>query len=77
MTYWQLSLYDILVPSQRYADEIEKQKQLIYSIDHDPIIGSREDTNSLAQKRKRDKEKALAVIERLTAEEKEQQQEEA
>lgn len=33
MTFWSLTLYDIYVPRERYAEEINKQKQLLKQVD--------------------------------------------
>jgi THO complex subunit 2 len=67
-TFWQLTLYDIYVPTERYQAEIKKQKSLIAALDNDPMVGTREDMPAHIQRRKREKDRALSVIETLNKE---------
>lgn len=64
VTFWQLSLYDISVPTDRYKAEVSKLKTLITTLDSD-----RSDMTSLAvSKRRREKERALATILQMQSE---------
>ncbi|KAL5032135.1 hypothetical protein BDV3_000726 [Batrachochytrium dendrobatidis] len=69
VTFWQLSLYDIFVPIQRYQAEIARQQQQIALLEAD-----RSDMSSAAvTKRKQEKERKLLLQQKLTKELKTQQ----
>lgn len=64
VTFWQLSLRDMLVPTQSYEDEISRQKKKIVAIN-----GDRTDVSTAgAQKRERDKKALNDLQDRLRAE---------
>jgi hypothetical protein len=64
VSFWQLSLYDISVPKDRYQAEVSKLKALILALDAD-----RSDmTSSAVLKRRREKERALATILQMQSE---------
>lgn len=71
-TFWQLQLYDLHVPKDRYQSEIEKQK--ILSNEESSGAHSRDaPDSSSAQRRKRERERALWVREKLEKEFQQQQ----
>ncbi|RKO91960.1 transcription factor/nuclear export subunit protein 2-domain-containing protein, partial [Blyttiomyces helicus] len=61
VTFWQLTLYDVFVPTERYEAEISRQTKLVTLLENDrsPDSGTR---------RKKEKEKALTNIRILKAE---------
>ncbi|KAK9763193.1 THO2 plays a role in transcriptional elongation, variant 2, partial [Basidiobolus ranarum] len=64
VTFWQLSLYDIHIPKDRYKAEIAKQRQIIHALDND-----RNDLSSTSMNRKKkEKEKAQFIIDKLDRE---------
>jgi len=80
-TFWRLSLYDILVPRERYAEEMRRLRRQIEEIDrYVPPIGSMMgaamdvDPRAAAAKRKKDRERLQSNIERLKVELKAQEE---
>lgn len=70
VTFWQLSLRDMLVPTQSYDDEINRQKKKISTISND-----RTDLTTAGSMRKEREKKALTDLQdRLRAELKDQVQ---
>ncbi|ORX92450.1 hypothetical protein K493DRAFT_303320 [Basidiobolus meristosporus CBS 931.73] len=64
VTFWQLSLYDIFIPKDRYKVEVAKQRQIIYALDNE-----RNDLGSTSMNRKKkEKEKAQFIIDKLDRE---------
>ncbi|UYV64100.1 THOC2 [Cordylochernes scorpioides] len=66
MTFWCLSMYDLHVPSASYEKEINKLKQLIMQVD--------ENKDLTQSKKKKEKERCHALIEKLAEEERKQQE---
>ncbi|XP_054160183.1 THO complex subunit 2-like [Oppia nitens] len=65
VTFWTLTMYDLQVPTQSYERELKKFKDQITAAD---------DNKDLApNKRKKEKEKCLSMMEKLTDEEAKQQ----
>lgn len=70
VTFWQLSLYDIYVPTGTYSAEIAKNKAVITRLERE-ISGS---TNSKENsKRRKEKDRSLIMIQNLEKELKVQQ----
>jgi THO complex subunit 2 len=67
-------LYDIFVPRDRYQAEIQNQKLILMKLDHDPTIGTREDTSAAVQRRKRERERCIWLMEKLEKELKDQEE---
>ncbi|XP_076310399.1 THO complex subunit 2-like protein isoform X2 [Tachypleus tridentatus] len=66
VTFWSLAMYDLYVPTTSYEREISKLKNQ---------ISQAEDNKDLVQsKKKKEKERCQALIEKLTEEEKRQQE---
>eukprot|EP01103_Thecamoeba_quadrilineata_P015330 TRINITY_DN480_c0_g2_i3.p1 TRINITY_DN480_c0_g2~~TRINITY_DN480_c0_g2_i3.p1 ORF type:complete len:1658 (-),score=455.84 TRINITY_DN480_c0_g2_i3:20-4993(-) len=68
IAFWSLTLYDIHVPHERYQSEIQKQKQLITSIDEMPKETSSKESTAQAIKRKKEKEAHQLIIDNLEKE---------
>lgn len=63
VTFWQLSLFDIFVPTERYKEQIAKQERIIQE------LGDQKDPSPDAKKkREKERERCQGVIERLNAE---------
>ena len=64
VTFWQLSLHDMLVPTQSYDDEINRQKKKIIAINNDrtdiSVVGT--------QKKEREKQTLNELQDRLRSE---------
>eukprot|EP01116_Phalansterium_solitarium_P022218 TRINITY_DN7258_c0_g1_i1.p1 TRINITY_DN7258_c0_g1~~TRINITY_DN7258_c0_g1_i1.p1 ORF type:complete len:1434 (-),score=569.04 TRINITY_DN7258_c0_g1_i1:98-4399(-) len=69
VTFWSLSLYDIVVPVQSYRDEIRRLEAGIFRLD-DPSNPDNYDSD----KRKKEKTRLTAVIEKLKAEQLKQEE---
>lgn len=69
-TFWSHSLYDIFVPKARYEAEIRRQRKQAEDIDRfvPPIGGEPGDPKANATKRKKDKERCIAAIDKLKVE---------
>jgi len=63
VTFWQLSLYDILVPTDRYKEQISKNERLLAE-----LADQRDSTAEQKKRREKEREKAQALIDRLRAE---------
>jgi THO complex subunit 2 len=66
VTFWQLSLYDIFVPTERYKEQVAKQEKMMQE------VSDQRDAATTELKRRKEKERFQAVIEKLKAELQEQ-----
>lgn len=66
VTFWSYTLYDLYVPTEAYAREVARVKQLYIA------AGDNKDLNS--SKRKKEQERCNALIDKLQEEEKRQRE---